>query len=273
MRPQDHLEFFEKRNAAMMLFLPFYVTPHPRNLRFAHRERAVTFLPRESQCLFERARNPTGRVRLQFTDKLRERLVLPQFCQDVNVVGGSVHNQCDSPFTADRAADVFVNPRADRRNHPRFAVLRRKHDVIQEVAIGGTHAMTPFRRPCPGALLPSHITPGVPLRSTPGFILSHPSGALTVAGSCFSSRRLGHVSSAPEARWIKALRSTPGFILSHPSGALTVAGSCSSSRKLGHVSSAPEARWIKALRSTPDFILSHPSGALTVAGSCFSSRS
>ena len=106
--------------------------------------------------------------------------------------------------------------------------------------------MTPFRRPCPGALLPSHITPGVPLRSTPGFILSHPSGALTVAGSCSSSRRLGHVSSAPEARWIKALRSTPDFILSHPSGALTVAGSCFSSRRLGHVSSAPEARWIKA---------------------------
>src|SRR6185437_15189876 len=32
----------------------------------------------------------------------------------------------------------------------------------QEVAIGGTHGERPFRRPCSGALLFLHITPGFP---------------------------------------------------------------------------------------------------------------
>ena len=90
MRPQDHLEFFEKRNAPMMFFLPFDVTTNLRNLRLAHTKRAVTLLPREARRPFERARNPTRRVRLDFADQLRERLILPQFCQDVDVVRGSV---------------------------------------------------------------------------------------------------------------------------------------------------------------------------------------
>ena len=49
MRPQDHLEFFEKRNAPMMFFLPFDVTTNLRNLRLAHRERAITLLPRDAR--------------------------------------------------------------------------------------------------------------------------------------------------------------------------------------------------------------------------------
>jgi hypothetical protein len=44
-----------------------------------------------------------------------------------------------------------VNPRANRGNHPRFAVLRGKHNVIQEIAIGGTHGERTFRRPFSGA--------------------------------------------------------------------------------------------------------------------------
>jgi hypothetical protein len=39
--------------------------------------------------------------------------------------------------------------------------------VIEEIAIGGTHRIAPFRRPSSGAPVSLHITPGVPLRSTP----------------------------------------------------------------------------------------------------------
>jgi hypothetical protein len=39
--------------------------------------------------------------------------------------------------------------------------------VIEKVAIGGTHRNAPFRRPSSGASVSLHITPGVPLRSTP----------------------------------------------------------------------------------------------------------
>jgi hypothetical protein len=58
--------------------------------------------------------------------------------------------------------------------------------VIEQVARGGTHIEGPFRRPFSGALSFLHVTPGVPLRSTPGFILPHPSGALALTASCFS---------------------------------------------------------------------------------------
>jgi hypothetical protein len=151
MRPQDHLEFFEKRNAPMMFFQPFDVTMNLCNLRLAHSERAVPFLPREGSAFLERSRNPAGRVRLQFTDQLGDRLVLAEFREHMDVIRSSVYDQRGSAFTADCAAKLFVNPRADRGNHPGFAVLRSKHDVIQEIAMGGTHNTGPFRRPFSGA--------------------------------------------------------------------------------------------------------------------------
>lgn len=160
-----------------MFLLPFNITSHLGNLRFAHRERTVSFLPRESGNVFECARNPTRGVGFQFTHQFRKRLVLPQFCQDMDVIRGAIHNQGGTAFGANRTAEVFLNSRPNRRDHPWFAIFRRKDNVIQKIAIGGTHTERPFRRPLSGALSFSHDTPGVPLRSTPGFIPSHPSGA------------------------------------------------------------------------------------------------
>ena len=179
-----------------MFFLPLDVSAHPRNLRLAHRERAISFLPRKRATFLERSRNPAGGVSFYFTDKFRERFVLPQFRQDVNVVRGSVYGQRDSAFVPNRSAEVFVNPRAIRHRHQRFAVLRGKHNVIQQIAMGGTHSERPFRRPLSGASLSSDDIPGVPLRSTP---------------SCSSAAL--HCPGVP-------LRSTPRFIPPHPSGAL-----------------------------------------------------
>src|SRR3954470_2354298 len=129
MRPNDDLEFLEIRNCPMMFFLSLNIASHFWNLRFAHRERAVSFLPRESGGVFEGPRNPSRRVRFQFADNLRDGLVLPELRQDVNMIGGAIHNHRNSAFTADRAAKIFVNSWTDRSRHPRLAVLRRKHDV------------------------------------------------------------------------------------------------------------------------------------------------
>jgi len=167
MRPQDHLEFFEKRNASMMFFLPLDIAPDLRNLRLAHGERAVSFLPPKRPTFLERSRNPRGRIRFDFADHLRHRLVLPHSRQDVNVIRGSVHTQRDSAFAANRPAEIFMNPRAHGYRQPRFASLRRKHDVVQKIAMGGTHSERPLRRPSSGARLSCDDTPGVALRSTP----------------------------------------------------------------------------------------------------------
>src|SRR3954468_17059711 len=167
MRLKDDLEFLEIRNRSMMFFLSLNIASHLGNLRFAHRERAVSFLPRESGGVCEGSRDPSRRVRFQLSDKLRDGLILPELRQDVNMIGGAIHNDRDSAFTAYRAAKVFVNSRPDRPRHPRLAVLRRKHDVVKKVAVGGTHRGRRFPSPLfRGLIAPDHI-PGVPLRSTP----------------------------------------------------------------------------------------------------------
>ena len=167
MRPQDNFEFLNKGNRSMMFFLSFDVTTHLRNLRLADRERAISFLPRESCGLSKRSRNPVGRIRLHLTDEFRDRFVLPQFRQDVDMVRCPVHNYGDPVFIADRTAKILMNSGTDGSRHPRLATLCRKDNVIKEIAIGGTHRNAPFRRPSSGALLFSDDTPGVPLRSTP----------------------------------------------------------------------------------------------------------
>jgi hypothetical protein len=142
-----------------MFLPPLDVATHLRNLRLTHRERAISFLLRESCGLSKRSRNPPGRIRFQLTDKLRERLVLPQFRENVNVIGSSIHDHRDAIFRADSPAKILMNSRTDCCRHPRLATLCREDDVIEEIAIGGTHRNAPFRRPSSGAWLFFDITP------------------------------------------------------------------------------------------------------------------
>jgi hypothetical protein len=55
------------------------------------------------------------------------------------------------------------------RRQPWLSPLCRKNNVIEQVAVGGTHLGGPFRRPRSGAASSLDYIPGVPLRSTPGF--------------------------------------------------------------------------------------------------------
>lgn len=211
MRPQDHFKFFQKRNRSMMFFLSLDVTTNLRNLRLTHRERAVSFLPRESCRFFERPRDPAGRIRLHLTDCFRDCFVRPQLCQDMNMISSAVDDQRDPLFIADRAAQVLMNAGPDAVSQPGLPALCRKNNVIEQVAMGGTHNAARFRRPCSGAPLLVNHTPGVPLRSTPGFNPTHPPGAL--AGICTSGH--GQRVLAPEARGNKArseAKQTPGML-------------------------------------------------------------
>ena len=210
MRLQDNFELFEEGNASMMFFLSLDVTMDLGQQRFTHRECAVSFLPRKSCFVFEHSRNPTGRIGLQLTDGLRNCLVLPQFRQDVNVVGRSVDDHRDSSFIANRAAEISMRPGADLRRQPGLAVFRRKNDVIEQVTIGGTHSGGGFRRPSSGALLFLNYIPGVPLRSTPGFNSDAPSGCYRVLAA---AGRLHDGAGCYPASWrmaiARALRSAP----------------------------------------------------------------
>jgi len=188
----------------MMFLLSLDVTMHFRHLRLTHRERAISFLPRKSRCAFERSRNPARRIRFQFTDDLGDRFVLSQFRQDVNVVRSSVNDQRDSLFATNCAAEVLMNSGTDCCRQPELATLCRKDNMIKQIAIGGTHPGTPFRRPLSGALFFLHHTPGVPLCSTPGFSSGAPSG-------CFheNSPRLFPINSFQRRRQGAAQSSAP----------------------------------------------------------------
>ncbi len=159
-----------------MFLLVLDVTMNPGHLRLTYRECAISFLPRESCGVVECSRNPARGVCLNFADDLGDRFILPQFRQDVDMIRRSVNDQSDSLFAANCAAEVLMNSGTDCCGQPRLAALCRKDNMIEQIAIGGTHLGASFHRPVSGALFFLHHTPGVPLRSTPGFSSGAPSG-------------------------------------------------------------------------------------------------
>ena len=233
MRLQESLELLEERNASMMFFLRLDVPMNLGALRLAHGERAISFLPFESRGLLEYSRNPTRGVRLQLTDDLRDGLVLAQLRQDVNVVGCSIDDQRDSSFIANRAAEILMDPRANFRRQPGFAPLRRKDDVIQQVAMGGTHADAGFRRPFQG-LGSFWIIPGVPLRSTPGFNSAAPSGCCRGSVRMRSLRRSEGIQPPRFRRTMRVLRGLAANTIS-AGGAKEYSPECSEAKLRGPI--------------------------------------
>ena len=100
------------------------------------------------------------------------------------MVRGPIHNQRDSDFAANGAANILVDPRPDRWRKPWLATFRRKNNVINEVTIGGARRKPRFPSPpFGGSLVLNHI-PGVPLRSTPGFNSAAPLRPSAVIPRC-----------------------------------------------------------------------------------------
>jgi hypothetical protein len=115
--------------------------------------------------------------------------------------------------------------------------------VIKQVAIGGTHNDASFRRPTSGAVMFLDHTPGVPLRSTPGFNSDAPSGCSRHTHRTKPKATSGRGRREHAAHDGVPLRSTLGFNSGAPSGC---SRGNSSSYCAGFRGLAPKARWITA---------------------------
>jgi len=227
MRLQEKSKFLKERDAPVMFFLSLNVTVNFGQHRLTHCKRAVSFLPREASTTLERSRDPAGGICLQIADKLGDGLVLPQFCQEVNVVRSSVDDHRDSSLAPNRAAKIFMNSGTDLRRQPWFTPLCREDDVIEQIAMGGTHSGGGFCRPSSGAWVSLDHIPGVRLRSTPGFDSAAPCGRYYgLMGNAMSADCLDGGFRRPfsgallflDHRPGVPLRSTPGFSSAAPSG-------------------------------------------------------
>src|ERR1051326_4837338 len=87
---QQRQIFVLKRSPLVMPFLVLNVTNDHVQLRMSVREPPVTFLPREFPASQFLAVYPIRRVRLNVTNKLRNRHRRPQADQDVKVIGHAV---------------------------------------------------------------------------------------------------------------------------------------------------------------------------------------
>jgi hypothetical protein len=90
--------------------------------------------------------------------------------------------------------------------------------VIEQIAKGGTHNDANFRRPTSGALVFLDSTPGVPLRSTPGFNSDAPSGRYRHTHYRKPQPTFRRCTREHAVRGGVPLRSTPGFSSDAPSG-------------------------------------------------------
>ena len=70
----------------MMALLVQDVSVHFIKLRLAHGKSSVASLPCEVGEPRERLVNPTGRIRLDSTENVGQGLVLPELCEDVDMV-------------------------------------------------------------------------------------------------------------------------------------------------------------------------------------------
>ena len=218
MRLQQNLELFQKRNASMMFFLSLDVSVDLRQLRLTHRERTVSFLPRKPGCVFERSRNPARRIRLQLADELRDRLVLPQFRQEMNMIGRSVYDHRDSLFVANRTSEILVRLGTDFPRQPRFTPLCRKNDVIEQIAKGGAHNVASFRRPFQGLGRSCIIPPEFRFAPFRALIPAHPSGAIASHANMKPQPIFRLCTREHATRGGVPLRSTPGFSSGAPFG-------------------------------------------------------
>jgi hypothetical protein len=183
-----------------MFFLSLDVSIDFGHHRFADREGAITFLSGKGATFPERSRNPTGRVRFEVPNELRKCFVLPQLRQNMDVIGSAINDQRDSVFVANRSPEILMEPRANCWRQPRLTAFRGKDNVVQEIAIGGTHRKLRFPSPLFRGLIVSNHIPGVPLRSTPGFRSGAPFRRSNEVGVCYpTSRAIGNVH-APERR-------------------------------------------------------------------------
>lgn len=130
--------FFLKGLCPMVFLLTEHVVADFFQIRRACRERSVSILPCESGeeiGLME----PFGGFAFHFPHEIAQAVGGFESGEDVDVIGHAANGKRDSLEAADDTAEVSMEPGADFRGDPWFAVLGREDDVIVQREVGRGH--------------------------------------------------------------------------------------------------------------------------------------
>jgi len=128
---QKLYQLLPKRLHAMMLGLVRDVFLHLRSCRRAHRERAISFLPRKLPLL-DFLMHPHGRGLLQLPHEIRETMRGLQSDKQMHVVSNPADALNKPTKSADRSAKVFMKAFTPGSVNERLAVFGGKHDVVMQ---------------------------------------------------------------------------------------------------------------------------------------------
>lgn len=137
-RFQELRQLLAERFHAMILGLVRNVFLHPRSRRGAHRERAISLLPRKlSQT--DLLVHPHGRRLLQFPHEVRETMCGPQSHQQMHMIANATDTLRKPSESRHGAAEVFVQTFHPSLIDEWHAVFGGKHDVVMQSKEGRGH--------------------------------------------------------------------------------------------------------------------------------------
>lgn len=79
--------------------------------------------------------HPTGGIRFEIAENGRQRSVRPQLNKNVHMVGNTVYREQNAALSANDSADIFVKSFLIFIRDQRFAILRREHNMIDEIRV------------------------------------------------------------------------------------------------------------------------------------------
>jgi hypothetical protein len=132
-------EFLLKRVPPVVCFLTRNVTTDYFLLGLTNCECSIALLPSKPPQLGVAIMNPTRGVRFDSTQNLRNRFVLTQANQKVDVVSNTVGEQTKAALTANRTTQVFAQPGPQFSVTPGLSIFGGKHQVIKKAGIGMCH--------------------------------------------------------------------------------------------------------------------------------------
>ena len=137
-RFQELRQFLAERFHTVMLGLVRSVFLHPRSRRRAHRECAISLLPRkisETDLLV----HPHGRRLLQFPHEARETMCSPQSHQQMHMIANAADALRKSSESCHGAAEVFVQTFHPSLINEWHAIFGGEHDVVMQSKKGRGH--------------------------------------------------------------------------------------------------------------------------------------
>src|SRR6266496_2072796 len=125
--------FFLKSAGAMMLLLRSHVLQHRVELAWTHRKGSISTLPEETAIASPKGFDPFGGWLLYPFDHLGLGKRSRQCRDDVNVIGDTAHAQGFAAQIATNRCQISVHAKSYRGIEPRFAILRAKDDMNDDL--------------------------------------------------------------------------------------------------------------------------------------------